>query len=91
MNIIDYIPIGKDNAVSRRQLVALTGWDDRTVREAIETAKHNGALVINLGGGYFVADKAKDQAEIRRYRDAINHRVRAQMHYEKFYTAALEG
>ena len=38
--IVDYIPVGRENAVTRRQLCELTGMRDRALRNAIEdTAK----------------------------------------------------
>lgn len=53
MNIIDYIPYGHDNAISRKQLCNLTGLPDRLMRQAIERARHDYAI-LNIGGsGYF--------------------------------------
>lgn len=55
MDIIGYIPRGHENAVTRNRLEAMTGLSDRVVREQIETARKNGAMIINLqdGKGYF--------------------------------------
>lgn len=36
MNIVDFIPKGKENAVTREALCIYTGLDDRTVRKLIE-------------------------------------------------------
>ena len=54
MNIIDYIGIGYDNAVSRERLAELTGETDRAVRKAIQ-AERVKTPIINLqdGRGYF--------------------------------------
>jgi len=52
MEIIDYIPLGKDNAVTRRELVARTGMTDRIVREAIATARC-AVPIISSGKGYY--------------------------------------
>ena len=89
--ITDYIPTGKANAVTRSQLCAQTGLDDRKVRELIEAARHNGELIINNGSGYFIADINNDRAEIATQRNTIVRRVRAQLHYLKFYGEALGG
>lgn len=43
MNILDYIPKGKENAVTREALCIYTGLDDRTVRKLIELARDGGA------------------------------------------------
>ena len=55
MNIVDYIPFGKENAVKRSKLRALTKMDDRNMREAIEKAQMRGELILNMqdGAGYF--------------------------------------
>lgn len=54
MDIINLIPRGQANAVTRRELCELTGWNDRKVREAIFQARRD-HLILNLqdGNGYF--------------------------------------
>lgn len=91
--ITDYIGTGKANAVTRSTLCAMTGMDDRSVREAIEHARHEGAIIINTGNGcgYYIADKLNDRAEIEHQRNVILSRVKAQLHYVKFYSEALKG
>ena len=39
MNIIDLIPTGKDNAITREELVKRTGFTDRIIREQISQAE----------------------------------------------------
>lgn len=54
MNISDYIPFGKDNAISRKKLEKVTGLSDRDIREEIAMARRN-TVILNLsnGQGYF--------------------------------------
>ena len=54
MNISDYIPFGKDNAISRKRLSEITGLSDRKLREVIALERRN-TIIINLsnGQGYF--------------------------------------
>ena len=54
MNIADYIPFGKDNAISRKRLSKITGLSDRKLREVIALERRN-TIIINLsnGQGYF--------------------------------------
>ncbi len=56
--IVNHIPKGRKNAISRAMLQAATGLDDRTNRQAIETARRNGIRVVsNSGGkGYYIAE-----------------------------------
>lgn len=53
MNIIDFIPFGKDNAISRRALCAVTGLPDRMMRREIEKARKDYAILNIDGSGYF--------------------------------------
>lgn len=64
MDIIEYIPTGKKNAVSRAQLVILTGITDRAIREAIQAFNESGEGIIacECGKGYFVPE-TKEEAE----------------------------
>jgi hypothetical protein len=55
MNIIDYIPCGKDNAISRRMLCDITGLPDRMMRHEIERARKQYAILNSQdGSGYFL-------------------------------------
>ena len=62
--IVDYIPVGRENAVTRRQLCELTGMRDRPLRNAIEDARQNGEIIINAqdGRGYYRSEEPKDLA-----------------------------
>lgn len=54
MNIIDYIPFGRENAVSRRTLEVLTGKPDSVNINLIAIARRQ-TPILNLqnGDGYF--------------------------------------
>lgn len=62
MQITDYIPFGHDKAVTRRTLCRMTGMQDRAVRQMIENAQRNGAVILNLqdGAGYFQSDDVEE-------------------------------
>ncbi len=62
MNITDYIGVGKDNAVTRQQLCAVTGLPDRTVRKLIAQARTEGEVICNAqdGRGYYITDDVKE-------------------------------
>ena len=57
MNIIDYIPVGKENAIPRADLARVLGLTDRACRKAIEEARERGELICNDcdGQGYYLA------------------------------------
>lgn len=58
MSIEEYIPFGRENAVTRQVLCALTGLSDRKVRKLIEDARREGCIICNdqSGAGYFQTD-----------------------------------
>ena len=55
MNILDYIPKGRENAISREKLRQLTGLTDSKMRELIRQARHDVPIVnLQSGEGYFI-------------------------------------
>ena len=65
-DITNVMPIGHENAVSRKYLASKTGMSDRAVRRAIEISNEP---IINLGYGYFIPDmtNAVDCSEVASY------------------------
>lgn len=67
-SIYDLLPIGAENAVSRRQLSQITGLPDRRLRRRIAEERRAGLLILSstseVGGGYF---RAADTQELRRW------------------------
>ena len=59
--IVDYIPKGKENKISRQSLVLCTGLPDRSVRRLISAARADGhAIVGDPEGGYYMAETEAD-------------------------------
>ena len=68
INILDFIPFGMNNAITRDSLSSLLGLSDRAVRKLIEEARREGAFIINKqdGRGYYQSDATADlQAHYR--------------------------
>ena len=65
MNITNYIPKGKENAITRKELCEITGLSDRLVRKRISQARRE-MVIINLqnGKGYYQPTEA---AEIEQF------------------------
>lgn len=65
MDIMTYIPMGKENAIGRQELVYLLNLPDRTVRKMIQDARDRGEIIINAqdGAGYYTSD---DEGELKR-------------------------
>lgn len=68
IKIFDYIPFGKENAISRQQLERVTGLSDRDVREAISLARRN-TVILNLsnGKGYFQPIQGEEDDLVVKY------------------------
>lgn len=55
MSILDYIPYGENNAISREDLKQITGLTDRQMRKKIEIARETTPILNFQGGkGYFI-------------------------------------
>lgn len=50
MDILDFIPTGSENAVTRVELCQRTGLDDRTVRDLIHNARRR-IPILNMQDG----------------------------------------
>lgn len=74
MNIVNFIPYGRENAISRPSLSLRTGMPDRMVRDAVRD--HRNAWVAvepficsdSQGSGYWLTH---DMDEIRKVRDFL--------------------
>lgn len=77
MNIIDFIPYGKEYAISRAELKKRTGMDDRRIRSMIKSANlllepKNEAIISSSGArGYWRTD---DLLEMEAYLRESDHR-----------------
>lgn len=62
MNLLDYIPFGKENAITRQELVRLTGLDDRTIRNEIKRLNREGVPILSSSHtcGYWQSDDVKE-------------------------------
>ena len=76
LNVIDYIPVGHKNAVTRQYLTTMTGLSDRTVREMIEKECTSEHPILNMqdGKGYF-QPAADEMHLVRLYLAQENHRT----------------
>lgn len=54
VDIVKFIPYGKENAISRDKLASAVGCSDRTMRDLINKARRR-VVIINLqnGNGYY--------------------------------------
>ncbi len=66
LNIVNIIPFGKDNAISRTALCHITGLSDRAVRDAIADARNEHVILsVRDGKGYFrPTEEEKKDVEI---------------------------
>ena len=68
MPVVNHIPHGRKNAISRERLASEMKMTDRYVRECIEAARRDGVFIVTAAehGGYYIATDI-DEIE-RQYR-----------------------
>lgn len=67
MDIINFIPFGKANSVSREKLVLITGESDRKVRSLISKAREEYVILsLENGKGYYQPEK-EDYPELQKH------------------------
>ena len=88
--ITDFIPHGKENAITRAELCSITNLQDRPIRELIETARRNGAIILNDqdGKGYYISDNLSD---IKRQYHQNNSRAMSILVQQKFLRRKLKA
>lgn len=67
MDILDFIPKGEMNSVSRRELMQFTGRTDREIRQMIAKARRE-VPILNFGNGYFIPTEQERDKARRWYR-----------------------
>lgn len=61
MLIENYIPVGRENKISRKSLAICTGLPDRSVRRLISDARMRGLPIVgDPAGGYYMAETEED-------------------------------
>lgn len=75
MSILDYIPYGENNAISREDLKQITGLTDRQMRKKIEIARETTPILNFQGGkGYFIPTETEQHLVIRWIRQEVSRR-----------------
>ena len=93
MELLNLIPYGKENAISREDLSKLTGWDDRKGREEIKRLMRHGERILSSSSakGYWRSD---DPDEIDRFlKESDNRRTTEALNVEplRFFVAKSKG
>lgn len=71
--LIDLLPYGERNAVSRLKLAGLTCLDERLVRKRINALRLSGSPIISGNAGYWLSDNPHEIASFAR---SMHHRAR---------------
>ena len=66
--VVEAIPVGKENAVTREKLSETLMMPDRQVRKCIQIARDAGVLIVNTGRGYYITDEL-DEIERQYWQD----------------------
>ena len=76
IDITDYIPTGKENAITRERLCKITGLSDRIIRKAVEIKRREGIPIMSSAHtkGYWMSD---DVDEWEAFLQEYDHRISA--------------
>lgn len=73
MKIVDFLLEGRNNAIPLRDLVRITGLDERTVRRQIHLERTAGAVIISDNhSGYYLPE---DTSDIQQFSRSMSHRA----------------
>lgn len=91
INIVDYIPVGKKNAVTRLQLRIATRMSDRKIRDAIAEARRDIPIINDQSGrGYYIPTE-EELPEARKFLEQEEHRAKSIFWSMKALRAFVEG
>ena len=98
MNIAEYIPMGKENAVSRAKLEGLTNLPDRENRREIERMRpillaNHGVWIMSKSGtkGYWLTDSLPEMRQFIREADSRIAAIMEGTAALRIYLARAEG
>ena len=91
VNIVDYIPAGKNNAVTRLQLRIATGMSDRAIRDAIAEARRDVPIINDQSGRGYYIPTAEELPEARCFLEQEKRRAKSIFWSMKALRAFVEG
>lgn len=91
INIVDYIPRGKKNAVTRVQLCIATGLSDRRIRDAIADARRKVPIINDQSGRGYYIPTAEELPEARSFLEQEKSRAKSIFSSMKALKAFVEG
>lgn len=75
IDILKFIPIGKENAVTRETLSLALNTSDREIRKLIAQARRNQPIVnLQTGAGYYLPT---EKSEVLKFLNQETHRARS--------------
>lgn len=85
VNVLDFIPTGKENRLTTRELLHTSGIKDPAeLRREIAAARKKGIPICNDGSGYYLAECPDDlERSIRRMGSRISKQIAAKKGMEK--------
>lgn len=64
LNIVNLIPFGRENAISRTALANITGLSDRAVRDLIAEARNDTVIISATDGKGYFRPTEKEKADV---------------------------
>lgn len=77
--VYNALGVGRENSISRAELIKITGYKDRRIREAIEALRKD-RVILNLdkGDGYYIPDSTpQGQREAAEWLERQDRRIQS--------------
>ena len=92
MDILEYIPKGKENAISTQTLMKVFNCSMREIRLVIASARNNGAVICSFsGGGYYYPLTREELSESINTLQGKANSIYIMLHSQKKALAECEG
>lgn len=89
VNLVDFIPKGKINAVNGRHLSEIIGVSNRNLREMIEIARNDGAVIASSSTGehkgYYIPENETEKEDFFRQYESYIKKMRKTLYNMRGY------
>ena len=72
LNLIDFLSVGEENAVTAKELSKILNWSTREVTIAVNALRKKGEIICSSGNGFYLPC---DDADIRNFVRQMNSRI----------------
>lgn len=72
LNLIDFLSVGEENAVTAKELSKILNWNTREVTIAVNALRKQGEIICSSGNGFYLPS---DDSDVRCFIRQMNSRI----------------